>query len=344
MTAPGTRTYGDIENTSLPLAVLVHGFPDTPYTWRHLGPELVQHGYRVVAPLLPGHGAPVGKPISVGTYARAILQARRNHQADDRAVLIGHDWGAIAGYGAVASDPAAFARFVALAVPPTAALASGIFSYAQLKRSFYIWFIQQVGIAEATVIGPGFFESLWADWSPGYDPTDDIAELRQQVNADNIADVIAPYRASFNPAFADPAAEAEAGRDDAATAGADAVSARCHRRRTRRRPSGRRRSAPTRRRLRLRNHRRRRPFPASGTTRADRGQDHRLALRLARRGAVRAPSRRPEARRVAQFGEELIGTAARDHVVAHGDTHHRGGGDIAVLAGDDAGDALVHDR
>ena len=210
MTAPGTRTYGDIENTSLPLAVLVHGFPDTPYTWRHLGPELVQHGFRVVAPLLPGYGAPVGKPISVGTYARAILQARRDHHADDRAVLIGHDWGAIAGYGAVASDPAAFARFVALAVPPTAALASGIFSYAQLKRSFYIWFIQQVGIAEATVIGPGFFESLWADWSPGYDPTDDIAELRQQVNADNIADVIAPYRASFNPAFADPAAEAEA--------------------------------------------------------------------------------------------------------------------------------------
>ena len=94
---------------------LVHGFPDTPYTWRHLGPELVQHGYRVVAPLLPGYGAPVGKPISVGTYARAILQARRNHQADDRAVLIGHDWGAIAGYGAVASDPAAFTRFVALA-------------------------------------------------------------------------------------------------------------------------------------------------------------------------------------------------------------------------------------
>ena len=160
-------------------------------------------------PLLPGYGAPVGKPISVGTYARAILQARRDHQADDRAVLIGHDWGAIAGYGAVASDPAAFTRFVALAVPPTAALASGIFSYAQLKRSFYIWFIQQVGIAEATVIGPGFFESL-GGLVAGLRPADDIAELRQQVNADNIADVIAPYRASFNPAFADPAAEAEA--------------------------------------------------------------------------------------------------------------------------------------
>ena len=210
MTKPEPRTFGDIEDTSLPLAVLVHGFPDTPHTWRHLGPELAQRGYRAVAPWLPGYDAAVGKPVSVGTYARAILDVRREHRADDRAVLIGHDWGAIAGYGAVASDPAAFSRFVALAVPPTAALANGIFGYAQLKRSFYIWFVQQVGLAEGVVIGPGFFESLWADWSPGYDNTEDIAELRRYVNADNIADVIAPYRASFNPALTDPTAETEA--------------------------------------------------------------------------------------------------------------------------------------
>lgn len=95
-------------------------------------------------------------------------------------------------------------------MPPTAVLAAGIFGYAQLKRSFYIWFIQQVGLAEGVVIGPGFFESLWADWSPGYDPTDDVSELRRHVNADNVADVIAPYRASFNPDFADPDAAAEA--------------------------------------------------------------------------------------------------------------------------------------
>lgn len=210
MSTPGPRTFGDVDDTSLPLALLVHGFPDTPHTWRHLGPELAGTGYRVVAPWLPGYRAPVGKPISVGTYTRAILDTRHSYGGDDRAILIGHDWGAISGYGAVASDPAAFRRFVALAVPPTAALATGIFSYAQLKRSFYIWFIQQVGLAEGVVIGPGFFESLWADWSPGYDPTEDVAELRKHVGADNIADVVAPYRASFNPAFADPDAEAEA--------------------------------------------------------------------------------------------------------------------------------------
>ncbi|EKF22691.1 alpha/beta hydrolase fold family protein [Mycolicibacterium hassiacum DSM 44199] len=203
-------TFGDIEDRDRPLAVLVHGFPDTPFTWRHLGPALADQGYRVVAPWLPGYVTPVGRPISVGTYARHVLDVAARHGADDRAVLIGHDWGAQAGYGAVATRPAAFGRFVALAVPPMAAMAAGLFTYPQLKRSFYVWFIQQLGLAESALLAPGFWESLWADWSPGYDAGADLAELRRHVTADNIADVIAPYRASFNPDFADPDAAAEA--------------------------------------------------------------------------------------------------------------------------------------
>jgi pimeloyl-ACP methyl ester carboxylesterase len=202
-------TFGAIEDTSLPLAVLAHGFPDTPFTWRHLGPDLAGRGYRVVAPWLPGYEAPTNQPISAGTYVRHLLDVRRCYDGDDRAVLIGHDWGAQAGYGVVAAEPGMFNRFVALAVPPVAALAAGLFSYAQLKRSFYIYFIQQVGMAELALLAPGFWESLWADWSPGYDAAADIAELRRHVTADNIANVIAPYRASFNPQFADPDSEAE---------------------------------------------------------------------------------------------------------------------------------------
>jgi pimeloyl-ACP methyl ester carboxylesterase len=205
-------TFGDIDDTTKPLVVLVHGFPDTPYTWRHLGPHLADCGYRVVAPWLPGYDAPVGKNISVGSYVRHILDIRREYEGDERAVLVGHDWGAHAGYGVVATDPEAFRRFVALAVPPAAALA-GMFTYRQLKRSFYIFFIQQVGLAEAVLVGPGFWESLWADWSPGYDPSADVAQLRKYVTANNIANVICPYRASFNPQFADPDSKAE----DAAT-------------------------------------------------------------------------------------------------------------------------------
>jgi pimeloyl-ACP methyl ester carboxylesterase len=208
MTEP--LTFGDIDDATLPLAVLVHGFPDTPNTWRYLGPDLASRGFRVVAPWLPGYDAPVATPVSAGTYVRYVLDIRRRYRADERALLVGHDWGANAGYGVVATDPSAFHRFVALAVPPTAALSARMFSYAQLKRSFYIWFIQQVGLAEAALLAPGFWEGLWKDWSPGHDPRDDVADLRRYVTADNIASVIGPYRASFNPEFADPDAEAEA--------------------------------------------------------------------------------------------------------------------------------------
>jgi pimeloyl-ACP methyl ester carboxylesterase len=203
------NTFGNIGDAARPLAVLVHGFPDTPFTWRHLGPQLAESGYRVVAPWLPGYDAALDKNVSVGTYVRYVLDIRREYGGDDRAVLIGHDWGAQAGYGAVVTDPEAFRRYVALAVPPAAALAAGMFSYRQLKRSFYIWFIQQVGLAEAVLVEPGFWEQLWADWSPGYEPSDDVGELRKYLTGANIANVICPYRASFNPQFADPDAQAE---------------------------------------------------------------------------------------------------------------------------------------
>lgn len=203
-------TFGEIDDATRPLVIAVHGFPDTPHTWRHLGPVLAEQGYRVVAPWLPGYDAPATGPISVGTYVRRLEQVRREFRGDERATLIGHDWGANAGYGAVVFGPDAYARLVTLAVPPTSALGPSMFSYRQLKRSFYIWFIQQVGLAEAAFAAPGFWESLWADWSPGYDCAEDVALLRKSVPDASIPGIISPYRASFNPQFNDPDTESEA--------------------------------------------------------------------------------------------------------------------------------------
>ncbi len=184
-------TFGDVDDAGLPLAVLVHGFPDTPHTWRHLGPMLADAGYRAVATWLPGYREAATGPISVGTYVRHVLDVAKSHGGDERSVLIGHDWGAISGYGAVATDPAAFRAYVALAVPPTPAIGAGLFRYQQLRRSFYIWFIQQVGLAEMALLEPGFWESLWSDWSPGYDAGEDLEALRRHVTAETIAGVVA---------------------------------------------------------------------------------------------------------------------------------------------------------
>src|SRR3954468_21252852 len=79
-----------------PLALCLHGFPDSAHTWRLLGPALADAGFRVVAPFMRGY-APTTGPAD-GRYQTGMLasDAIELHAAlggDERAVLIGHDWG-----------------------------------------------------------------------------------------------------------------------------------------------------------------------------------------------------------------------------------------------------------
>src|SRR5258706_14303184 len=103
-----------------PLALILHGFPDSPHTWRFLIPKLVKAGFRVVAPWMRGY-APTEIPKD-GSYGAGALAADVNalHEAlgaDERAVLIGHDFGAIASYGAANYVPTRWSKLVTLAVP-----------------------------------------------------------------------------------------------------------------------------------------------------------------------------------------------------------------------------------
>src|SRR4029077_7072562 len=84
-----------------PLALCLHGFPDTAWGWRHLLPELAAAGYHAVAPFLRGY-APTAVPPD-GRYQSAAVARDANelHGAlggGSDAVLIGHDWGAVASY------------------------------------------------------------------------------------------------------------------------------------------------------------------------------------------------------------------------------------------------------
>src|SRR3954469_14203928 len=82
-----------------PLALCLHGFPDTAHTWRHLLPELAGAGFRAVAPFLRGY-APTEVPAD-GRYQTGALAADAIalHEAlggGSDAVIVGHDWGAMA--------------------------------------------------------------------------------------------------------------------------------------------------------------------------------------------------------------------------------------------------------
>jgi pimeloyl-ACP methyl ester carboxylesterase len=187
-----------------PLALCLHGFPDTAHTYRYLLPELAAAGFRAVAPFSRGY-APTDVPVD-GRYQAGALARDANalHQAlggDGRAVIVGHDWGAQAAYGAAVLAPDRWQRVVTMAVPPGPALASGFFRYDQLKKSFYLYFFQHP--RAAAVVGAddlAFVARLWQDWSPGYDASDDLAFVRQSLGPPaNLSAALGYYRASSDP-------------------------------------------------------------------------------------------------------------------------------------------------
>ena len=196
-------TFGYVEAGHGPLALCLHGFPDSAHTWRHLLPALAGAGYRAVAPFQRGY-APTGIPAD-GAYQTGALAADANalHEAlggDGDAVLVGHDWGATATYAAAAHDPSRWRRAVTLSVPPVPAMSSAFLDYAQLKRFFYM-FLFQTPLAEMTVTANdlAFLDGLWADWSPGYDAAADLEHVKACLrDPANLTAALGYYRAMFD--------------------------------------------------------------------------------------------------------------------------------------------------
>jgi pimeloyl-ACP methyl ester carboxylesterase len=158
-----------------PLALCLHGYPDTARTWRHLGPFLAGRGWRVVAPYMRGY-APTGLApdgdYSVAALAGDAVALRTALGGDERAVICGHDWGTVAVYGA--AD--AFRRAVTIAVAPPPVLLSvrdPRLLARQLRMSWYMLFQQVPGLSERAL--PRLIPKLWRDWSPGYDGREDVA-------------------------------------------------------------------------------------------------------------------------------------------------------------------------
>jgi len=188
-----------------PLALCLHGFPDSAHTWRHLLPELAAAGYRAVAPFMRGY-APTDVPDG-GGYHATVLAADANALHDalgggTDAVIIGHDWGASATYGAAATDPDRWSRVVGLAVPPGAAFLVALTSnVAQIKRSWYMFFFQHP-LSDLVVPANGlsFLDELWADWSPGFDPGDNLSQAKASLeDPANLQAALGYYRDTLSP-------------------------------------------------------------------------------------------------------------------------------------------------
>lgn len=187
------RTWGEGE----PLLCL-HGFPDDPGTFEPLAAEL--DGYELVAPYMRGYGptgaAPDGRYDSAALGADAVALA----EALDARYLVGHDWGAVATYAAVARDNP-FERVAAMAVPPRMD-AQFLAHPTQVLRSWYIWLFQVPGLAERALTERDFLlvEFLWGLWSPGWDwPDERLASVKETFDTDDtVSNALQYYRDMVN--------------------------------------------------------------------------------------------------------------------------------------------------
>ena len=220
MTEPRRTTVNGIDVAYLeagpadgPLALCLHGFPDHAPTWRHLMPRLADAGFHVVAPWLRGYAptglAPDGN-YQVASLALDALALADALAGDGDAVIVGHDWGAIATHTAVAHRPERFSRMVALAVPHAAAMGAHLFEPEQLKRMWYQFFFQ-MPTAEFVVPLDDYavIDTLWRDWSPGHtaDP-DDLRALKATFDVPGaLSAALDYYRFVHGTKPADPALE-----------------------------------------------------------------------------------------------------------------------------------------
>ncbi|MGZ4676372.1 MAG: alpha/beta fold hydrolase [Acidimicrobiia bacterium] len=135
--------------------LLVHGFPELAFSWRHQIPALTAAGYRILAPDMRGYGASL-RPEAIEDYDITHLSDDLVAILDDigapQAVVVGHDWGSMIAWQFALLHPDRTAAVVGMSVPfvprpamPPVAMMRQLFA----DNFFYIVYFQEPGVADA---------------------------------------------------------------------------------------------------------------------------------------------------------------------------------------------------
>ena len=158
--ANGFRFAVDEAGAGDHLALCLHGFPESRFSWRHQLPLLAELGYRAWAPDLRGYGETEPKPRDVSAYLIDRLMedvaALIDASGAMKVTLIGHDWGAGLAWTFAANRVRPLERLVIMNVPHPGVMAARLGrSWAQLKKSWYMFFFQLPGVPERAMTANG---------------------------------------------------------------------------------------------------------------------------------------------------------------------------------------------
>jgi epoxide hydrolase 4 len=134
--------------------VLLHGFPEFWYSWRHQLPALAAAGFRAVAVDMRGYSTS-DKPPRVSDYALPELSADVDALiaalGEEKAFVVAHDWGGIVAWDFAMNYPERLRGLAVLNMPHPERMEEGLRTLAQLKRSWYVFAFQLPKVPERTI-------------------------------------------------------------------------------------------------------------------------------------------------------------------------------------------------
>jgi pimeloyl-ACP methyl ester carboxylesterase len=173
-----------LESGSGPLVVLLHGFPDNAWSWEYQRRALAGAGYRVVAPFLRGYppseipAEPAYDALTLGADLNGLIEAL----GEGPARVAGHDFGAMAVYGALAQPGHRIERAAVLAVSHPAHFIRVVQHPALVHHGFHIWFLAHPGIGDvgAAHDDMALIDYLWRRWSGESDEREHVERVKRE--------------------------------------------------------------------------------------------------------------------------------------------------------------------
>lgn len=193
-----------------PAVLLLHGFPDSPWTWEHQMLPLAEAGYRVLAPFMRGLApseAPADGSYDFTTLGGDVIALIEALAIDTPCFAVGHDIGALQLQAAVAASPTLFDRPVFVSVNHSAT-ASGVALIPRLAhRSFHLWLLAHEGLNEvvAGYDDMALVDYLWDLWSPpGQNNSEHLGRIRAMYSTgDSLKAAVSVYPSFISPGITD---------------------------------------------------------------------------------------------------------------------------------------------
>jgi pimeloyl-ACP methyl ester carboxylesterase len=175
-----------------PLVLLLHGFPEFWWAWRHQLPALAARGYRAAAMDLRGYGASDKPPRGYDPFTLSADVAGVIRSLGERdAVVVGHGWGGLVAWSAAVVHPRQVRRLVAVSVPhPRRLRAAALSDVRQLRAGRHVLGFQLPLLPERRLVADGGIEVLrllhaWA--GPGWPDPDAASRYCEAIRIPGVA-------------------------------------------------------------------------------------------------------------------------------------------------------------